>query len=133
MERSDVARHKFWRRWSNGAGYEIKQFRQDENFCRIQAGEYGGVHVWIYETEEEEEGEREMTNNEYLNSVTGESDTSEIASVKMLLASIDEDWEKGRYIMNRRTYLKRYKAQKEWLDSEADIKPREDGENNDND
>ena len=36
-----------------------------------------------------------MTNNEYLNSVTGESDTSEIASVKMLLAAIDEDWEKG--------------------------------------
>lgn len=73
-----------------------------------------------------------MTNNEYLNSVTGESDTSEIASVKMLLAAIDEDWEKGRYVMNRGTYLRRYKAQKEWLDSEADVKLREDGDNNDN-
>ena len=73
-----------------------------------------------------------MTNNEYLNSVTGESDTSEIASVKMLLAAIDEDWEKGRYVMNRGSYLNRYKAQKEWLDSEADVKSRRDGDNNDN-
>lgn len=73
-----------------------------------------------------------MTNNEYLNSVTGESDTSEIASVKMLLAAIDEDWEKGRYVMNRGTYLKRYIAQKEWLDSEAYLNVRE-GERNDDD
>jgi len=72
-----------------------------------------------------------MTNNEYLNNTTGESDSSEIASVKMLLANIDEDVERGRYEMNRGTYLKRYRAQKEWLDSEADVKPREDGDNND--
>ena len=123
---------KSWRYLSNGTGYEIQQFRQDENFCRIQAGEYGGVYVWIHEAEEKEEGERKMTNNEYLNSVTGESDTSEIASVKMLLAAINEDWEKGRYVMNRGTYLKRYKAQKEWLDSEADVKSREGVDNNDN-
>lgn len=74
-----------------------------------------------------------MTNNEYLNNTTGESDSSEISSVKMLLAAIDEDVETGRYEMNRSTYLKRYRAQKEWLDSEADIKPREVGENDDND
>lgn len=123
---------KSWRYLSNGTCTEIQQFRQDENFCRIQAGEHGGVYVWLHQAEKEKEGEREMTNNEYLNSVTGESDTSEIASVKMLLAAIDEDWEKGRYVMNRGTYLKRYKAQKEWLDSEADVKSRKDGDNNDN-
>lgn len=61
MERSDAVRHRFWRRWNNGAGYEIQQFRKDENFCRIQAGEYGGVHVRQYEAEKKEEGEREMT------------------------------------------------------------------------
>lgn len=52
---------KSWRQRNNGAGYEIQQFRQDENFCRIQAGEHGGVHVRIYESEEKEEGEREMS------------------------------------------------------------------------
>lgn len=67
-----------------------------------------------------------MTNNEYLNNTTGESDSSEIMSVKMLLTAIDEDVKRGRYAMYRGTYLKRYKAQKEWLDSEADVKLRED-------
>ena len=43
---------------SNGAGYEIQQFRKDENFCRIQAGEHGGVYVRIHKTEKEEAGER---------------------------------------------------------------------------
>lgn len=61
-----------------------------------------------------------MTNLENLNSITGESDNSEIASVKMLLAAIDEDCEKGRYVMNRSTYLKRYIAQKEWLETEIE-------------
>lgn len=50
-----------WRHLNNGTGYEIQQFRQDENFCRIQAGEHGGVYVRIHKTEEKEEGEREMT------------------------------------------------------------------------
>ena len=52
---------KSWRYRINGAGYEIQQVRQDENFCRIQAGEYGSVHVRQYEAEEEKEGEGEMT------------------------------------------------------------------------
>ena len=52
---------KSWRYLSNGAGHEIQQFRQDENFCRIQAGKYGGVYVRQYEAEEEKEGEREMS------------------------------------------------------------------------
>ena len=52
---------KSWRYLSNGTGYEIQQFRQDENFCRIQAGEHGGVHVWWNEAEEKEEGEREVS------------------------------------------------------------------------
>ncbi len=51
---------KLWRHLSNGTGLEIQQFRQDENFCRIQAGEHGGVHVWQYEAEKKEDGEREM-------------------------------------------------------------------------
>ena len=51
---------KSWRYLSNGTGYEIQQFRQDENFCRIQAGEHGGVHVRFHEAEKKEEGEREM-------------------------------------------------------------------------
>ena len=50
---------------SNGAGYEIQQFRQDENFCRIQAGEHGGVHVWIHKTEKEEAGERQVKQKKY--------------------------------------------------------------------
>ena len=81
----------------DGKRTEIQQFRQNENFCRIQAGEHGGVYIRFHEAEEKEEGEREMTNNEHLNSVTGESDTSEIASVKMLLSAIDEDVDNGRY------------------------------------
>ena len=32
-----------------------------------------------------------MTNNEKLNSITGETDTPEISAVKMLLARIEED------------------------------------------
>lgn len=51
---------KSWRYQNNGAGYEIQQFRQDENFCRIQAREHGGIYVRQYETEKKEEGEREM-------------------------------------------------------------------------
>ena len=39
----------------------MQQFRQDENSCRIQAGEHGGVHVRFHEAEKKEEGEREMT------------------------------------------------------------------------
>lgn len=46
---------------NNGTCTEIQQFRQDENFCRIQAGEHGSVYVRIHEAEEKEEGEREMT------------------------------------------------------------------------
>ena len=65
MERSDAARLRFWRRCSNGTGYEIQQFRQDENICRIQAGEHGGVYVRQYEAEEEEEGEREVKQKKY--------------------------------------------------------------------
>lgn len=65
MERSDAARLRYWRRWNNGAGYEIQQLRQDENFCRIQAGEYGGVYVWIHETEKKEAGEREVKHKKY--------------------------------------------------------------------
>ena len=51
---------KSWRYQNNVTYTEIQQFRQDENFCRIQAGEHGGVHVRIHEAEEKEEGEREM-------------------------------------------------------------------------
>jgi hypothetical protein len=65
MERSDAARLRYWRRWNNGTGYEIQQFRQDENFCRIQGGEHGGVHVRIYEAEEEEAGERQVKHKKY--------------------------------------------------------------------
>lgn len=38
-----------------------------------------------------------MTNNEKLNSITGETDTPEISAVKMLLARIEEDAEHGIY------------------------------------
>ena len=51
---------KSWRYQNNGEGYEIQQFRKDENFCRIQTGKHGGVHIWQHEAEEEEEVEREM-------------------------------------------------------------------------
>ena len=56
-----------WRYQSNGTGYEIQQLRQDENFCRIQAGEHGCVYVWIHEAEEKEEGEREMIPRKRMN------------------------------------------------------------------
>ena len=52
---------KSWRYLNNGTRYEIQQLRQDENFCRIQAREYGSIHVRIHKTEKEEAGEREMT------------------------------------------------------------------------
>lgn len=52
---------KSWRYQNNVTYTEIQQFRQDENFCRIQAGEHGGVHVRFHEAEKKEEGEREMT------------------------------------------------------------------------
>lgn len=62
-----------------------------------------------------------MTNNEHLNGITRENDTPEISSVKMILAQIDNDIENGLYGVNRDTYLGRYKAQKEWLESEVEI------------
>ena len=52
---------KSWRYLSNVTGYEIQQFRKDENFCRIQTREYGGIYVRQHEAEEEKEGEREMS------------------------------------------------------------------------
>lgn len=52
---------KSWRYQNNVTYTEIQQFRQDENFCRIQSGEHGGVYVRQHEAEEKEEGEREMT------------------------------------------------------------------------
>ena len=61
-----------------------------------------------------------MTNNEKLNSITGETDTPEISAVKMLLARIEEDAEYGDYEGNRETYLGLYKAQKEWLEREVE-------------
>lgn len=61
-----------------------------------------------------------MTNNEKLNSITGETDTPEISAVKMLLARIEEDTEHGDYDGNRETYLGLYKAQKEWLEREVE-------------
>ena len=45
---------------NHGTGYQIQQFWQDENFCRIQAGEYGGVYVWAHEAEEKEEAFRTL-------------------------------------------------------------------------
>ncbi|HIW40607.1 MAG TPA: hypothetical protein H9743_00410 [Candidatus Mediterraneibacter vanvlietii] len=54
-----------WRNQSNGTGYKIQQFRQGENFCRIQAGEYGGIYVRQYKAEKKEEGEGKMKHKKY--------------------------------------------------------------------
>lgn len=61
-----------------------------------------------------------MTNNEKLNSITGETDTPEISAVKMMLARIDEDLERDLYEENRDKYLNLYKSQKEWLEREVE-------------
>ena len=73
---------KSWRQRNNGAGYEIQQFRQDENFCRIQAGEHVGVYVRQYEAEKKEEGEREMINT------------------NLMFSSKSDDWETPQYIFD---------------------------------
>lgn len=61
-----------------------------------------------------------MTNNEKLNSITGEMDTPEISAVKMILTRIDEDLENDLYEENRDKYLNLYKSQKEWLEREVE-------------
>ncbi len=77
-------------------------------------------YVRQYKTQEKEEGEREMTNNEHLNNITGEMDTPEISAVKMMLTRIDEDLEQDLYEENRDKYLNLYKSQKEWLEREVE-------------
>ena len=88
--------------------------------CRIQTGQYGSIYVRQYKAEEEEKGERKMTNNDHLNNITGEMDTPEISAVKMILTRIDEDLENDLYEENRDKYLNLYKSQKEWLEREVE-------------
>lgn len=61
-----------------------------------------------------------MTNNEKLNSITGETNTPEISAVKMILTRIDEDLEYDLYEENRDKYLNLYKNQKEWLERDVE-------------
>lgn len=61
-----------------------------------------------------------MTNHENLARITGIDEPIEIEAVKMLLARIYDDVERGLFETNYDKYLLLYKSQKEWLESECD-------------
>lgn len=62
-----------------------------------------------------------MTNHENLAKITGAEEPIETESVKMLLAKIYDDVERGLFESNYNKYLLLYKSQKEWLESECDM------------
>lgn len=62
-----------------------------------------------------------MTNHENLSKITGIEEPVHIEAVKMLLLRICNDYEHDLFKQNYSTYLSRYKAMVEWLNSEVDI------------
>lgn len=67
-----------------------------------------------------EKGGKKMTNHENLAKITGFEEPTEIEAVKMLLAKVHDDVERGLFESNYDKYLQLYKSQKEWLESECD-------------
>lgn len=61
---------------------------------------------------------RDMTNYDNLSKITGTEEPVHIEAVKMLLTQIHEDYERDLFERNYSTYLGRYKAMAEWLNSE---------------
>lgn len=59
-----------------------------------------------------------MTNHDKLAEITGENEPVDVEAVKMLLCRIYDDVEAGIFKDNYDKYLKLYKAQVEWLNSE---------------
>ena len=59
-----------------------------------------------------------MTNHERLAEITGIYEPIEEEAVKMLISRIHEDVENG-YFELEEVYFQIYKAQKEWLNAEA--------------
>lgn len=51
-----------------------------------------------------------MTNHENLSKITGEEESVEVEAVKMLLAGILEDYEKGLFESNYPQYFSKYKS-----------------------
>lgn len=62
----------------------------------------------------------DMTNHENLSKITGEEESVEVEAVKMLLAGILEDYEKGYFESNYPQYFSKYKSMVEWLNSEVE-------------
>ena len=62
-----------------------------------------------------------MTNHENLSEITDTRESVEIESVKMLLGKIYDDVQNGVFDQNWGNYLRLYKAQVEWLNSECEV------------
>ena len=60
-----------------------------------------------------------MTNHERLAEITGENESVEIEALKMILCRIYDDVEADSFYHNYDKYLKLYKAQVEWLNTEV--------------
>ena len=69
---------------------------------------------------EKGKGGKKMTNHENLAKITGFEEPTEIEAVKMLLTKIHDDVERGLFESNYEKYLRLYKSQKKWLESECD-------------
>lgn len=61
-----------------------------------------------------------MTNKEKLSKITGDTDSVDIAAVKMLLERIQEDYDGDLFEQNYEKYLSLYRSMKDWLNSEVE-------------
>lgn len=61
-----------------------------------------------------------MTNKEKLSKITGEEGSVDIAAVKMLLAEIQQDYDRDLFEQNYEKYLSLYRSMKDWLNSEVE-------------
>lgn len=61
-----------------------------------------------------------MTNKEKLSKITEDIDPVDIAAVKILLARIQEDYDRDLFEQNYGQYLPLYRSMKDWLNSEVE-------------
>lgn len=60
------------------------------------------------------------TNHEKISHIFGDTDSAEVEAVKLLIARIQEDYEKGLFEQNSGQYLSFYKSMKKRLESEVE-------------
>lgn len=63
---------------------------------------------------------KKNTNHEKLSKITGDTDSVDVAAVKMLLGRIQEDYDRDLFEQNYEQYLPLYKSMKDWLNSEVE-------------